>query len=230
MRLSEPMPSTTSATSAPTASQTAAMALTKEILVARKALAAYLMVSADAGSVTMNGAGDAEVQRRRPGRPRPGPRLRRRSGPGAGSRGRRALAEELGVGHDRDVWSAQHGLDDLVEPTGTVDLFTTIAPSSRYGSDLASRRLDVREVGGAVCALRGRHAEVDELGRLHCPRRADDEPQVAGLEAVLHELFEPASTIGIWPLLSSFTLSSSTSPQTTSWPSLARQAPVVSPT
>ena len=56
MRLSEPMPSTTSATSAPTASQTAAIALTKEILVARKALAAYLMVSADAGSVTMNGA------------------------------------------------------------------------------------------------------------------------------------------------------------------------------
>src|SRR3954447_19989265 len=50
------MPSTTSLTSAPTASQIAATALMNEILVARKALAAYLMVSAEAGSVTINGA------------------------------------------------------------------------------------------------------------------------------------------------------------------------------
>ena len=50
------MPSTTSLTSAPTASHTAAMALTKLILVARKAFEAYLIVSADAGSVTMIGA------------------------------------------------------------------------------------------------------------------------------------------------------------------------------
>ena len=42
--------------SAPTASHTAATALTKLIFVARKALAAYLIVSADAGSVTMSGA------------------------------------------------------------------------------------------------------------------------------------------------------------------------------
>ncbi len=42
--------------SAPTASHTAATALMKEILVARKALAAYLIVSALAGSVTMTGA------------------------------------------------------------------------------------------------------------------------------------------------------------------------------
>ena len=56
IRWSRPMPRTTSATSAPTASQTAAMALTKLILVARNALEAYLMVSADAGSVTMIGA------------------------------------------------------------------------------------------------------------------------------------------------------------------------------
>ena len=53
IRLSEPMPTTTSATSAPTCSDSAAMALMKEIFVARKALAAYLMSSAVAGSVTM---------------------------------------------------------------------------------------------------------------------------------------------------------------------------------
>ena len=51
------MPSTTSLASAPTASHSAATALTNESLVARKALLAYLMVSAEAGSVTMSGAG-----------------------------------------------------------------------------------------------------------------------------------------------------------------------------
>src|SRR5438094_9615188 len=50
------MPSTTSRTSAPTASHTLAMALTNDTFVARKALEAYLMVSADAGSVTITGA------------------------------------------------------------------------------------------------------------------------------------------------------------------------------
>ena len=43
-------------TSAPTPSQIAATALTNESLVARNAFAAYLIVSADAGSVTMTGA------------------------------------------------------------------------------------------------------------------------------------------------------------------------------
>ena len=42
--------------SAPTPSQIAATALMYEILVARKAFAAYLIVSADAGSVTTTGA------------------------------------------------------------------------------------------------------------------------------------------------------------------------------
>ena len=42
--------------SAPTPSQIAATALMYEILVAKKALAAYLIVSADAGLVTTTGA------------------------------------------------------------------------------------------------------------------------------------------------------------------------------
>ena len=50
------MPSTTSLTSAPTASHRVAMALTKESFEARKALEAYLIVSAETGSVTMIGA------------------------------------------------------------------------------------------------------------------------------------------------------------------------------
>ena len=51
IRWSDPIPSTTSATSAPTASHIAAIALTKEIFIAKKPLAAYLIVSAEAASV-----------------------------------------------------------------------------------------------------------------------------------------------------------------------------------
>ena len=54
------MPTTTSLTSAPTPSQIAAMALMKLSFVARKAFAAYLIVSADAGSVRLR-AGAAVV-------------------------------------------------------------------------------------------------------------------------------------------------------------------------
>jgi len=53
MRVSDPMPSTTAATSAPTCSHIAATALTKLIFIARNPFAAYLIVSADAGSVVM---------------------------------------------------------------------------------------------------------------------------------------------------------------------------------
>ncbi len=51
MRWSRPMPRATSPTSAPTSSQTLAISLTKEILVARKALEASLIISALATSV-----------------------------------------------------------------------------------------------------------------------------------------------------------------------------------
>ncbi len=51
MRSSRPMPRATSVTSAPTSSQTLAISLMKEILVARKALEASLIISALATSV-----------------------------------------------------------------------------------------------------------------------------------------------------------------------------------
>ena len=56
MRGSWPMPSATVTTSAPTSSQTLAISLMKVILVARKALDAYLIISAVATSVRMTGA------------------------------------------------------------------------------------------------------------------------------------------------------------------------------
>ena len=51
MRASIPIPLATSVTSAPTSSQTFAISLMKEILVARKALDASLIISAEATSV-----------------------------------------------------------------------------------------------------------------------------------------------------------------------------------
>src|SRR5262249_60611129 len=55
MRLSNPKPRTTSLMSAPTRSQMLAISLAKLILVARKALAAYLIISAEAKSVVTTG-------------------------------------------------------------------------------------------------------------------------------------------------------------------------------
>jgi len=56
MRLSKPMPRATSITSAPRLSQMLAISLMKLILVARKALEAYLIISAVRRSVTTIGA------------------------------------------------------------------------------------------------------------------------------------------------------------------------------
>ena len=55
MRLSSPMPLATWWTSAPTRSQRSAISLMKLIFVARKALEAYLIISALATLVTTNG-------------------------------------------------------------------------------------------------------------------------------------------------------------------------------
>ena len=56
MRSSRPMPLATSMTLAPVTSQTLAISLMKEIFVARKALAASLIISALAMSVRTSGA------------------------------------------------------------------------------------------------------------------------------------------------------------------------------
>ena len=56
MRLSSPMPRATSCTSAPTFSARSAISLMKVILVARKALAAYLISSAVRRAVNISGA------------------------------------------------------------------------------------------------------------------------------------------------------------------------------
>ncbi len=55
MRLSVPMPRRTLSTSAPTRSQRFAISFMNVILVARSALAAYFVISADSSSITRMG-------------------------------------------------------------------------------------------------------------------------------------------------------------------------------
>ena len=106
------MPSRTSRTSAPTASHRLDTALTKLSLVARKALEAYLMVSAVAASVTISGAWVDGEQRAHPGR---GGLVVGADHDAVGVQGvvdGRALAQELGVRHHRHVGAVEELLDE----------------------------------------------------------------------------------------------------------------------
>ena len=225
------MPRATSLMSAPTASQTAATALMKEILVARKALAAYLIVSADAGSVTITGAvmprySDATCT--------------------AAAWSSAPITMRSGL---RKSWMAEpsrrnSGFDTTdtslrpsarsttrVEPDRHGRLVDDHGLARQHRADLAGGGLDVGEVGRAVVALGGGDAEVGELAvprrRWRRRRRSVSRPPSTPSRT---RLSSPASRIGISPRRSMATLSSSMSAQTTSWPTWAKQAPVVSPT
>ena len=103
MRGSSPMPFTTWVTSAPACSQRLAIALMKEILVARKAFEAYLIISADVDV----GDDHRPLERRVELEQRHRHLLAGRADDDAvgpeGVLDRRALAQELGVGDDVEV-------------------------------------------------------------------------------------------------------------------------------
>ena len=128
---SSPMPLTTWLTSAPAASQRLAISLMKEILVARKALEAYLMISAERHV----GDDHRPLERRVELEQRHRHLLVGRADHDAVGAERvldgRALAQELGVRDDVEVdravrwWRAMISRTRSPVPTGTVDLFTT---------------------------------------------------------------------------------------------------------
>ena len=68
----------------------------------------------------------------------------------------------------------------VAEPTGTVDLLTTMAPGTQVRRDLLGRRLDVGQVGRPVGALRRGHAEEHELRAGHGVDGRLGEGEVAG--------------------------------------------------
>src|SRR5688500_17609599 len=127
------MPRITSFTSAPTASQMAATAFTKLSLVARKALHAYLMVSADAGSVTMSGAGTPTYsEATRTAADWSSAPITTRSGWRKSST---AAPSRRNSGLDTTQTSGRPSARSttLVEPTGTVDLLITTASGGSTG-------------------------------------------------------------------------------------------------
>ena len=136
------MPASTSFTSAPTASHNAATALANDSLVAKNALAAYFMVSAEAGSVMSTGASTPAY--------RPATRSATEAS-AAPTTTRSGLRKSCTA----DPWRRNSGLETTatsarpraccsisVVPAGAVDLFTTTAPGARLGpiSEAAASR------------------------------------------------------------------------------------------
>ena len=103
---------------------------------------------------------------------------------------RRALAEELGVGHHRHVGPAQHALDHLRGADGNGRLVHDDRSFFEVVADLGGRGLEVAEVGGAVLALGRGHAQVDELGVRHGHHGAQDEAQPTGTQTIGHEVLQ----------------------------------------
>ena len=169
MRLSRPMPRATSWTSAPTVSQRSAISLMKVILVARKALAAYLISSDVRRSVNSD---RRLVEDRAAGRSRSSPRAPASSSVPTTIRSGRlkssiAAPSRRNSGFETTAKSASGRSRRMIRstsspvPTGTVDLVTTTRVAVERRRDLACRRVDVGQVGMAVAAP-ARRADRDE--------------------------------------------------------------------
>ena len=104
---------------------------------------------------------------------------------------RRALAQELGVGHDDHVVAAEHPLDRPGRADGDRGLVDDDGLGRQDRADLAGRGLDVGQVGRAVLALRRGHAQVGELGVLGGVLGAEDEAEPPELEVLGHDGVEP---------------------------------------
>ena len=138
MRGSYPIPRTTSRTSACTASHRLAIAFTKEIFVARNAFDAYLIISADAGSVTSTGAWisrytadtrTATSVSSQPMTTRCGASVSRTACPSRRNSGFDATPTSVTAPADLSARATAS-----VEPTGIVDLLTTTVPGRSTGA------------------------------------------------------------------------------------------------
>ena len=235
-----PIASASSVTSAPAASQSSAIALMKEILVARNELAATLTSSAVARSVTSRGCRAASDRRRRPRRAR----RRSRSSGHRGARRRRA-GRDAGCPRRRGPRAGTRGSTPVGAGTGSGQLLgqplggarparstcpTTTSPGSMTARMPSDGGVDVGQVRGAL-AVALRRADADEVHRRprggrgvggeHQPARLQrrgeqvDEARARGTGAV------PCDRAAIW--------GSSTSTPTTSWPRLAMHAACTAP-
>ena len=152
-------------------------------------MAAYLIVSADAGSVTITCA-DPVVQRgHRDAAARSSAPTTTRSGCRKSST---AVPSRRNSGFDTTahVGPLQHPLDDLGRSDRHRRLVDDDRPGPQDGADLGGRGLDVAQVGAAVVTLRRGHAQEHDLGVAYGVRRTDDEPQPPVVDALGDQLVQ----------------------------------------
>ena len=191
MRLSRPMPRATSCTLAPTSSHRLAISLMKVILVARKALAAYL-VSSDVRRLVNEDRRLVEIERAVDlAHHRFGALVLDADDDAVRALevgDRRAFAQEFGIGDDGEIGIGARFADDALDLIAGADRHGGFGDDDRKAvdrrGDLARRLIDIGEVGMAVAAPR-RRADGDEDGlRLaHAPR--DRRRRSAGSGATL---------------------------------------------
>jgi hypothetical protein len=103
---------------------------------------------------------------------------------------RGALAEELGVGHDRDVVTFEQLGGALGGADGHGRLVDDDGTGGQQLRDLLQYRLDHREVRHTADPHRRRHAQEHDLAALDRRGGAEHERQAAGGEATGHEVGE----------------------------------------
>jgi hypothetical protein len=224
------MPRTTSFTSAPTASLTAAMAFTKLILVARKAFEACLMISAEAGSVTWSGAASprykaasrtAAAWSSAPITTRSGCRKSCTADPSRRNSGIETTWMSL-----RPITCSMIRVD----PTGTVDALTTIVSGARWGPiSAATASSDLRSEGPSGPSGPDTHRYTNSVSATASAdptlKRSRPRPMPSRSSAP-----SPTSRMGTSPPERRLIRSASMSVQVTSWPRWAKPTPMVMPT
>ncbi len=168
MRLSYPKPVTRSSTFAPTASQSPAMVLMKVSLVARNAFEAYLMSSDVVASVMTAGAPESlNSSATRTAASRSSAPTTTRSGL---SESATAVPSRRNSGLETTTTSARPTTRSTspTVPTGTVDLFTMIAPSARCGA-----------ISAAAAVTLDRSAEPSSAWGVSTQRKTNSAPSTA---------------------------------------------------
>ena len=116
----------------------------------------------------------------------------------------RTLAEELGVGDDRDVIPPERSFDHSRGANWHGGLVHDDGLGRQQGPDLRGGRLDVRQVGGPIGPLRGGYAEVRELAVGHRRGGTHDKAQASVLKALVDEVvqarFEDRDLASLQPL------------------------------
>ena len=103
---------------------------------------------------------------------------------------RGTLAEELGIGDDLHVGSAEHSFDDLRAADRHRRLVDDDGLVRQHRTDLSGRGLDVAEVGRAVLALRCRHAQEGDVAVLCGVGRTEHERQPSAGDALFDQFLQ----------------------------------------